>query len=178
MPRLNLVEPSNASGRAKEIFEGPLKGKHFNIFKGLANSPAALESYVQLSGALSKAGLSAKEREAIALAVGEANDCGYCVAAHTAIGKQAGLTEQQAIGARRGSVEGDPKLDALVKFVVKLNEKRGWVSDEDVKTFKSAGYEDGHVAEAVATYALNIFTNYFNHVADTPVDFPGVPALD
>ena len=74
MPRLNVVDPATATGRVKEIFDGPLKGKHLNIFKGFANSPAVLDAYLGMSGALSKTSLSAKEREAIALAVAQANE--------------------------------------------------------------------------------------------------------
>ena len=93
MPRLNVVDPAHAAPAAKAIFDGPLKGKHFNIFKGLANSPAALQAYLSLSGALGGGMLTAQERELIALCVGQANNCGYCLAAHTAIGAGAGRRE-------------------------------------------------------------------------------------
>lgn len=176
MPRLASIDPATATGRAKEIFDGPLKGKHFNIFRGLANSPAALDAYVALSGALGKAGLSAKEREVVQLVVGQANGCDYCVAAHTAIGKSVGLSEEQAVGARRGRT-GDPKLDALAGFTRAVHEKRGNVSDEEIGAFRAAGYTDGHVAEVVAGVALAVLTNYFNHVNRTAVDFPAAPAV-
>ncbi len=177
MPRLNVVDPASATGRVKEAFEGPLKGKHFNIFKGLANAPAALEAYLALSGALAKGSLTPGEREAIALAISEANECDYCLAAHTAIGKGAGLSEAQTIEARKAAFDGDSRMDALVKFAMKVHEKRGFVSDGDIAEFKSGGFDDGHVAEVVANYALNIFTNYFNHVNESEVDFPTAPAL-
>jgi uncharacterized peroxidase-related enzyme len=176
MARLHVVDPAAAAPAAKEIFDGPLKGKHFNIFKGLANSPAALQAYLSLSGAVGGGSLSAQERELIALSVGQANNCGYCVAAHTAIGAGAGLSADQILAARRGSVA-DAKHDALVKFTLALHEKRGFVSDADLASFRKAGYGDGHVAEVVACYALNVFTNYFNHVNDTAIDFPAAPAI-
>ncbi|MCA9281004.1 MAG: carboxymuconolactone decarboxylase family protein [Phycisphaeraceae bacterium] len=172
MPRLSTVDPANATGRARELFDGPLHGKHFNIFKGMANSPAALDAYLAFSGALGKGSLTAGEREAIALAVGEANQCDYCLAAHTALAKGAGLPDAHALGARRGAVKDAQKLDALVKFALRLHEKKGAVSDEDLKTFKAAGYTDAHAAEVVANYALNVYTNYFNHLNQTSVDFP------
>lgn len=172
MPRLAAVDPHNASGRVRELFDGPLHGKHFNIFKGLANSPAALDAYLAFSGALSKGSLTAAEREAVALAIGEANQCEYCVAAHSALAKGAGLPQAHALGARRGSIPDARKLDALVKFALRLHEKKGSVSDADLQTFKEAGYTDAHAVEVVANYALNIFTNYFNHLNQTAVDFP------
>ncbi|MEY3232376.1 MAG: hypothetical protein RL689_2465 [Planctomycetota bacterium] len=176
MPRLNVVDPAHAAPAAKAIFDGPLKGKHFNIFKGLANSPAALQAYLSLSGALGGGMLTAQERELIALCVGQANNCGYCLAAHTAIGAGAGLTPDQIIAARRGGSQ-DAKHDALVKFTLAVHEKRGFVSEADLAAFRKAGYADGHVAEVVACYALNVFTNTFNHVNDTAVDFPAAPVL-
>lgn len=176
MPRLNVVNPAQSTGKVKEIFEGPLKGKHLNIFKGLANSAAGLNAYVSLSGALAGGELSAKEREVIALVLGEANRCDYCLAAHTFLGKQAGLTEEQTIAARAGKLT-DPKLGALARFANTLHEKRGFVSEQDLQAFRSAGYTDGHVVEVVANVALNYYTNFFNHVNDTPVDMPKAPVL-
>ena len=176
MARLNVIEPEQAEGKAKELFEGPLKGMHLNIFKGMANSPAVLEAYLGMAGALSKGLLTAKECEAIMLAVGEANKCNYCVCAHTMLGKQAGLTEEETIAARKGELT-DPKLAALATFALALHEKNGWVSDDDLAAFRDAGYTDGHIAEVVANYALSTFTNYFNHVNDTDVDVPAAPAL-
>ena len=177
MPRLPVIDPATTTGRAKEIFDGPLKGKELNIFKGMANSGAVLDVYLGMAGALGKAGLSAKEREVIQLAVGQANDCGYCLAAHTKLGMGAGLTEDQCLGARRGSIPDDAKLDAVARFALALHEKRGHVSDAEIEAFQAAGYGPGHVAEAVAAFALAVFTNYFNHVNDPEVGFPAAPAL-
>lgn len=177
MSRLTTIDPATATGHVKEVFDGALKGKHFNIFKAMANSPAALDAYVNLSGAVAHGGLTAAERELIQLTVGQANQCDYCVAAHTLIGKMSGLTDPQTLEARRGSVASNPKYDALAKFTLAIHEKKGHVSDDDVKRFKAAGYADGHVAEVVANYALATYTNYFNHVNNTAVDFPHAPKL-
>jgi len=176
MSRLAPVEPASTTGRVKEIFDGPLKGKHFNVFKSMGNSAAVLDAYLGLAGALSKAGLSEKEREVVQLAIGQANNCGYCLAAHTAIGKGAGLSEGQTVEARRGHLA-DARLDAIASFALSIHEKKGHVSDADLSAFKAAGFNDGHVGEVVATYALAVFTNYFNHVNDTPLDFPAAPAV-
>jgi len=176
MPRLSVIDPQNASGRVKELFEGPLKGKEINILKGMANSPAALEAYAAMAGALANGQLSARERETIALALSQQNSCDYCLAAHTALGKQAGLTDDETLEIRRGQ-SSDSKLDALAKFTIALHEKRGWVSDEDFKAFKDAGYDDGAVAEVVANYVHTLYTNYFNHVNDTEVDFPAAQPI-
>jgi uncharacterized peroxidase-related enzyme len=176
MPRLNVIDPKSADGKVKKLFDGPLNGKHLNIFKGMANSPAALNAYLALSEALEDGLLTLKEREVISLALAEANDCGYCRAAHTFVGKQAGLTEQETVAARQGRLS-DTRLNALAQFTQRLTEKRGFVSDKDLGDLRAAGYGDGHIAEAVAVYALNTYTNYFNHVNETDVDLPAAPPL-
>lgn len=177
MPRIPFVDPAKSAGRAKEVFEGPLKGKHFNIFKSMAQSPAMLDMYLGIAGAMSKASLTHKEQEVIQLAIAEAQNCDYCAAAHTAIGKGAGLTEAQTIEARRGSMPSDAKLNALAKFALAIHEKKGFVNDADVATFKGAGYNDAQVAEVVGSYIQMMFTSTFNHVNDTPVDFPPAPKI-
>ncbi len=177
MPRLNTVDPATATGKAREIFDGPLKGKHLNIFKAMGNSPAALQFYLGAAGALDGASLTGAERETIQLAIAEANNCAYCTAAHTAIGKGAGLSEPQTVAARRGTVADNPRLDAVAKFALAIHEKKGHLSDDDISRFKSAGFDDGAIVEVVAGYALATFTNYFNHINDTPVDFPAPPGI-
>jgi uncharacterized peroxidase-related enzyme len=174
MARLATIDPNAATGTVKQLFDGPLKNLKVNMLTSLANSPAALEAFAVMHGALGKGTLSAKEREVIALASAQANGCGYCQAAHTAIGKMVGLTDQQTIDARAGTLT-DPKLGALTRFVGALIEHRGHVSDGDVRTLRDAGYTEAQHAEVIANYALNVFTNYFNEFNHTEVDFP-VPA--
>lgn len=177
MPRLNIVEPDQATGRVKEIFDGPLKGKHINIFKGLANSEVGLEAYLSLNKALEKSEFSPKEKEAIALIVGEKNNCDYCTAAHTAIGKGHGLSEDDTVKIRKGDPVGDDRIDAIVTFTGRIIETKGFVEDQDLQQFKNAGFGDGAVVDLIVAYSLNVMTNVFNHVNDTQVDFPEVPAL-
>ena len=180
MSRIHQIAPDSATGKAKELLDA-VKGKIGlvpNITRAMANSPAALEGYLGLSGALGKGSLSAKNREQIALAVGQANQCDYCLAAHSAIGKMVGLTSDQILDSRRGTAI-DPKSDAVIRFARKLVDERGRVSDADVAEVRAAGLDDGAIAEVVANVALNIFTNYFNHVAETDIDFPKVePIVD
>lgn len=176
MPRLNIVDPATAAPAAKAIFDGPLKGKHLNIFKGMANSPAALEAYLAFSGALNKSALTGAERETIALTLAHANNCDYCEAAHTHFGRLSGLTEAQTIEARQGQPK-DPRLAALSRFTLALKERHGSVTDADLAALRGAGFNDGHIAETVAVYALNLYTNFFNHVNQTVVDLPAAPAV-
>ena len=144
--------------------------------RAMANAPAVLDGYLHLSGALGKGTLPARAREQIALAVAQANDCDYCLAAHSTIGKMAGLTAEQIVDSRKGSAV-DPKADALIRFALKVLDSRGSVSDSDLKNVRDAGFDDGAIAEVVANVALHVFTNYFNRMAETDLDFPKAPEL-
>jgi uncharacterized peroxidase-related enzyme len=175
MPRLTVIDPARASGKAKELLDGveASLGRTPNLMRTLANSPVALEAYLAFNTALARGRLSAKLREQIALAVAEANGCEYCLSAHTAIGKMEGLPESDLLASRRWTSP-DPKVDAALKFVHTIVTRRGQVSDQEINRVRQAGYGDGEIAEIVANVALNIFTNYFNLVAETTVDFPRV----
>lgn len=178
MPRLNMIDPNSADGKAKELLDGFHKkiGMTPNIYRIMANSPAVLEGLTQFGGSLAKGSLSAKLREQIALVVGEANGCDYCLAAHSAAGKSLGLSEEAVLDSRRGA-SSDTKAQAALEFAKSLVEKQGWVTDADLERVRAAGYDDGAITEILASVVLNIFTNYFNHVAETPVDFPRAAAL-
>ncbi len=173
-----LVTPEAATGQAKELLSAVKSklGLVPNMTRAMVSSPAVLDAYLQMNGALSKGALPAKVREQIALAVAEANDCGYCLAAHSTIGKLVGLAPEQIIAARRGHAA-DASTDALIAFAKVVVEKRGRVEASDVATVRAAGFGDDAIGEVVANVALNLFTNYFNHVAGTPIDFPAAPAL-
>lgn len=147
-----------------------------NLFRLVANSPAALQGYLGLSGALAKGTLPAATRERIALAVAEVNGCDYCLSAHTYIGKNLAKLDDAEITANRNGASNDPVADAAVRFAVKVAQARGHVSDEDVRAVKLAGYDDAQVIEIVQHVALNTWTNYINEVAKTEIDFPVVEA--
>ena len=148
-----------------------------NIFGTFANSPAVLDFYMQGSGALGKTSISAALRESIALTVAGLHGCDYCASAHTVIGKGAGLDDAEA-DQNLHAQSADAKTQAALDFASKLVVGRANATDADVQAVKDAGFTEGEVLEIVAVVAFNIFTNYFNHVADTEVDFPVVSTSD
>ena len=175
MARISTLDLDKAEPKAKEILDGVNKalGTVPNVFKTFAHSPAVLEAYMGFSGAMAKAKLPATVREQIALTVAGKNECDYCASAHTVLGKKAGLDEKE-IPLNLDGKATDAKSQAVLDFTLKVVEKRGQVSDADVKAIKEAGFSETEVVEMVNVIALNIFTNYFNHVADTEIDFPVV----
>ncbi|WP_457354897.1 carboxymuconolactone decarboxylase family protein [Sphingomonas sp. UYP23] len=147
-----------------------------NLFRLIATSPAALEGFLSLSGALGKGGIPAATGERIALAVAEVNGCDYCLSAHSYVAKNLAKLDDSEIAANRAGGSNDPKADSAVRFAVKVARERGHVGDADVSALKLAGYNDAQVVEIVLHVALNSFTNYLNEVAKTDIDFPAIPA--
>jgi uncharacterized peroxidase-related enzyme len=149
-----------------------------NLFRLVSNSPAALEGYLGLFGALGKGALPAATRARIALAVAEANSCGYCVAAHTYLGKGVAKLQAGEMLANRAGRSGDASADAAVRFAAKVTRDRAQVTDADLRALRDAGYDDAQIVEIVLHVALNVWTNYVNKVAETEIDFPAVPMLE
>jgi uncharacterized peroxidase-related enzyme len=147
-----------------------------NLFRLVGTSPAALEGYVNLSGALGKGALPAATRERIALAVAELNGCDYCLSAHTYLGRNVAKLDDAEITANRNGGSNDVKADAAVRFAVAVAKLRGHIGGEDFEAVRSAGYTDAQIIEIVQHVALNTWTNYINTVAQTEIDFPVVTA--
>lgn len=177
MPRIftpATIEAAPAASRS--LLEAVKKqlGTVPNLFKMVANSPAALEGYLGLSGALGKGTLPAATRERIALAVAEFNGCDYCLSAHTYLGRNLAKLDDAEITANRSGSSNDPAANAAVTFAAKVVRGRGHIGDADLEEVRRAGYDDAQVIEIVQHVALNVWTNYINLVAQTDIDFPVV----
>jgi uncharacterized peroxidase-related enzyme len=178
MPRLTVVTPEKATGETKELYDVIKRAVSAvpNMYQGVGSSAPALESVPHIGEALKRGGLTAAEIEAIKLVVSEAYGCTYCLAAHSMLGKKAGLTDQEVINIRRGGSQ-QPKVAALVKFVSATIQPQARVSDEQLRALKAAGYSDAQITEALLTVAQTVFTNLFNRVHETTLDLPPAPAL-
>lgn len=175
MNRITQLEPARATGRTQELFatvEARL-GAVPNLFRVLANSTAALVAFLKFGEALGDGVLTPGVRQQIALAVAESNLCGYCLSAHCTLGAKTGLNAREIADARRAAA-GDAKTDAILKLAQAIVVHRGEISDADLRAAKAAGLGDSEIVETVANVALNIFSNYVNHVAGTVIDFPEV----
>lgn len=170
MPRITALSFEQASPAALELLQKTKAkiGMVPNLFSTLAHAPAALEGYLQLDEKLKSGALSQVQREIISLAIGQFNECGYCLSAHTLMGKGAGLSPDAIAAARRGSGS------AVAELAVAVAQTHGNVSDEQLSAAREAGLSDAQIVEVVAGVALNVLTNYFNNVAQTVIDFPKV----
>ena len=139
----------------------------------MGHSPNVLEGYLGFNEALKKGSLSGAEREQIALAVAGFNQCEYCASAHTMLAQKEGVSQKETKQNLQGKSE-TPKIQHLIEFCLAILQTKGFVSDDAIKKIKKVGYSDEQVVEIIANVCTNIFTNYFNHVVETEIDFPKV----
>ncbi len=151
-------------------------GKVPNMIATLANSPVALNAYLALGDVAGKGALSAKERERIALTVGQANECDYCVAAHSLVGKLTGLSETEILAARRAQGT-DARTSAIAGLADAIVRDRGLVATPVLDQARAAGLTEAELLEVLTVTVANILTNYANHLIQTDLDFPKAPVL-
>lgn len=175
MNRVPLIDRNAASAERKDLLDSihGAFGATPNMFRAVANSPAALKSMWGSFVALGAGVIDARLGEQIAVAVANRNACEYCLAAHTALGRKAGLTAEHMQDAQDGN-SADPKIQAALSFALKLVDQRGQIGASEVGALRDAGYDNEQIVEIVAHVALNLFTNYVNIALAIPVDFPSV----
>jgi len=175
MSRVPLVNAQDATGE-RQVLLGQIHsafGATPNMFRAVANSTAALKSMWGSFGALGAGVIAPKLGEQIAVAIANRNACEYCLAAHTALGRKAGASDQEMTDAQGGQSQ-DPKTAAALRFALSVVEGRGQIDEADVAQLRAAGFGDEEIVEILAHVALNLFTNYVNVAFAVPVDFPGV----
>jgi uncharacterized peroxidase-related enzyme len=175
MPRLHTIAVSEATGRAAELFSAvkAAAGKVPNSYIGIGgNSPVALEAVLSLEASLKESSLSARDIEVIKLVVSQATGCDYCLAAHTLLSKKMGLDREAILALRQARPSGDARNDALAKFVLHLITTSGTVQTDVVTEAKQAGVTDAQIVDVTMAVASIAFTNLFNRINDTTLDFP------
>lgn len=179
MTRLTALNPGEATGKTKELFNGINNklGMVPNMMKTMGNSATFLEAYLNLNATLGAGALGAKTGELIALAVAEVNGCDYCLSAHTYIGQNLVKIDAATLSSARTGNAADAKTAAILKFVKAVLATKGSVSDDDLAAVQSAGLSEGEIGEIIGHVALNVMTNYFNNTARTEIDFPKVTAV-
>ena len=173
---MSRLKPIQTNGAASEL-KRSLRNSRLKLDQAprflqiMANSPASLRAYIRADAALLRGQLTPRQRQQVALAVAEINGSSYSLSAHYDAGKSLGLTEEEMQLARNATAT-DPKAETMLRFTQAVVLQRGDISDEDFQALRNAGFTDAEVVEIVANIALNIFSNYFNSVAKTEVDFP------
>ena len=172
IPTPASIETSPAASQPLLAAVNKQLGSVPNLFRVVGNSPAALEGYLGLNGALARGQIDAKTRERIALTVAELNGCDYCLSAHTYLGKNLAKLDDAELAANKNGQSSNPQASAALRFATAVVRERGHVSPAELEAVKAAGYNDAQVIEIVLLVALNTLTNYVNSVAATDIDFP------
>ncbi len=175
--KINVPTASDVSAKNQEIFSNLNSALGFvpNLYATMAHSENALGDFLTFSNG--KTSFSGKEKEVIDLAISNVNQCSYCQAAHTAIAKGAGFTEEQTIELRKGGASWDPKLNTLARFARSFATNRGKVEDSLKEEFFAAGYNNENLIDFVVRAGVINITNTLHNLTEVEVDFPAAPSL-
>jgi uncharacterized peroxidase-related enzyme len=178
MSHLPQLDPATTTGRATDLFAEVQRrlGAVPNMTRAMANSPALLRGYLDLSGTLARGALGPATAERIALTVAQGNGCSYCLSAHSYLAEHVAHLEADEIAAARKASATDPKTAAILALAATVNDSRGEVTADDLATARAAGVTDEEIAEVIGHVALNVLTNYFNKAVNVDIDFPVVAA--
>lgn len=171
MSRIKAITPAQATGHTAEVYSAITKalGTVPNLFQAIGVNSQALQTLLGIGPGLKT--LSGAEKETIALVVAQKNNCGYCLSAHTVLAGMHRISKEDSLNIRRGQSQ-DPKLQSLINFVGEIVTERGHVSDKTFNEFKAAGYTDAQIPEVLMAVVENFYTNFFNHINRTEIDFP------
>ena len=182
MARVTLHDLDSVPAHSADALEkhtDRMGGKTLNIFAAMANSPTVLNLYTAMEDLLAeRSTLDGSTREALHLTVANANDCGYCQAAYTMTAKREGFSDDQALQIRRGEVDGDAKLSALLRIAREAATTQGEVSDQAWDAAIDAGWDEAAILDAYSEVIRTTLTNWFNHLVHTDQDLPEAPSLD
>ncbi len=175
MARINLVTNESANAEQKTLLDAIQSqlGMVPNFLKVFANSPDALKAFLGLHGIANAGSLDPQTRERIALALAQQNSCEYCLSAHSAIGRKAGLDNAE-IAANRTGTSQDAKAAVAVKFARSLVEHTGEVTTAELLEMRNAGYSEADIVEVITHVGMNILTNILGKAGRVDIDFPKV----
>lgn len=172
MTKFTVHTVDTAPEKSREILKAVQQKLGFipNMLGEIAESPAMLKAYSELSSATSWGSFSPVELHVIQITVSTLNNCGYCVAAGTTLGEKGGVPRDVLEALRKEIPLKDVKLEALRTFTGSLLKKMGWADERDLAAFYKAGYTKAHALEVILNVSLKVMTNYVNHIAATPLD--------
>ncbi len=177
--QITPLESQQADPNVKQMYQAIENKFHMlpNIFKNMGHSGVALKAFLDLSEAANHSSIPPKLREKLALAVGQANGCQYCLSAHTLGAKATGISENEIMDARKARAS-IPKEAAILDFAKKVVEKKAHIDEKELASLKAAGVNDQEIVDAILVIMVNMYTNYFNLITGTKVDFPNAPELN
>ena len=178
MNHINVPTRAEVGASNQAIFDQLKAGLGMvpNLYATFAHSDTALSTYMAFQNA--KSSVSGKAREVVNLVVSQVNECQYCLAAHTMLGKLNGFTDEQVLEIRHGQASFDAKFDALARLTRRIVQSRGHVDQTLVEAFFAAGWTKENLVDAIVVIGDKTVSNYLHSTTKVPVDFPAAPALD
>ncbi|MBL1276740.1 MAG: carboxymuconolactone decarboxylase family protein [Ectothiorhodospiraceae bacterium] len=172
MTDFTLYDENSAPKNSRPLMVGAIQAYGFlpNLYAGQAEAPALLEGYLSLSTIFNKTDLSETERQIILMTNNRLNECEYCMAAHTTISQGANVEADVIESLRTGSAITNQKLEALRVYSARVNETKGWVTQDDLNALFEVGYSKQTALEVIVGTALKVMSTYANHILKTPID--------
>ena len=136
------------------------RANHF--FRTMANRPEVLKTFVPFYGAVVGPGsVERRIKELIYLTCSFANQCGYCMAAHSASGRKAGITEEELRALQTGQDQGFSEPErAAIRYARELTRT---ANARETRQGLSEHFSDEQVVEITLVAAMANFTNRFNN---------------
>ncbi len=173
LPRVETISKTNRN--YVEYFDKRL-GHIPNLYLSMMHSEHAFGTYYHFQSR--KTSLPFKEREAVSLVVAQCNGSLYCLSAYTMIAKLNGFSETEVMQLRRGRADFDARLDALVRLVKAVVEKKGHYVGDELGAFFEAGYTEGQLIDVLQAIGENYISNLIVKTLEVPIDFPLASELD
>jgi len=100
MATLGLIEYADASPEVKAVYDDIMTSRQTdyinNFWKALAHDPVSLRrTWESVKQVMAPGALDPLTKEMVYLAVSTTNQCGYCIASHTAAARKAGMSDKQ-----------------------------------------------------------------------------------
>ncbi len=172
--QLPLQTPESVADEGRAVLEKAQAQVGFipNVYKGMVNSPALLETYLYGYAAFRERSVfSPQEQEVVFITVSRENGCEYCVSAHGVIADKMTMVPPAVTDAiRNGGAVPDPKLAALSEFTRVMVATRGLPTRSDVEKFLAAGYREHHILDIILAMSVKTIGNFSNHLFHTPLD--------
>ena len=172
MPEFPYHTPETAPADARDLLEAAKRqyGMVPNLYAKMAEAPALLRAYLQLSELFAQSSLNTTEQQVVLLTASRVNGCIYCMGAHSVLADMAGVATEVTDAIRGDQPIQEARLEALRQFTAALVENRGWLSDGDLDAFLDAGFSQSNVLDVVLGVGQKTLSNYTNHIAETELD--------
>jgi AhpD family alkylhydroperoxidase len=143
-----------------------------NLAAGMAESPALLSGFLAVREIYQRSTLSPAEVQVVSLTAAYENECAWCMAFHSLMAGNEGVSEDDVHALRTGRTPRDQRFGALSDFARTLVQRRGAVDPKQLSAFLDAGYAPQQALDVILGLAFSLMANYAGHLVNPPLDAP------